>query len=171
MEAIPFAQSVFRRMLDPDLRGFSGSLDEFREHSADFSRWLGGLQEEALDHAYAPGKWTAREVLGHVVDTHVILSFRILSFGRGEIQPLPGADEGLWTRLSGHSWLPKSELIRGYRSAAGLSAWITETLPQAALERSGVANGVLLTVRELIAYLPAHERHHRRILRELYGIG
>jgi hypothetical protein len=128
------------------------------------------LPEMRLDDAYAPGKWTVREVLGHVVDSHIILAFRLLSFARGEVQEIPGADEGLWVLNSGHAKLARTELARGYRLAAGMSNWVAETLPAGVMERSGVANGVLLTVRELHRYIIAHERHHRRVLKERYGV-
>jgi hypothetical protein len=170
MNAIPFAQSVFREMLRPDWGDLSGTAEELRRHAADFAAWMERLPEDRLDVAYAPGKWTPRALLGHVVDSHIILSFRILGFARGEAQPLPGADERLWASLSGHDRLPLADLARGYRAAAAASDWITGTLPPEALERAGVANGVLLTVRELHAYLIAHERHPRRILAERYRV-
>jgi hypothetical protein len=93
-----------------------------------------------------------------------------LTFARGEEGPLPGAEENLWTRLSGHARLPLSELVRGYRAAASVSDWVATTLPPEAMDRSGVANGLRLTVRELHAYIIAHERHHRRVLSERYGL-
>lgn len=170
MPAIPFLQSSYHELLVPDLTGLSGTAGEIRAHAAAYAAWMDGLPEDRLDAAYAPGKWTPRVLLGHVVDSHFILSFRILSFARGEVQELPGADEGLWAKLGGHERMPLAELARGYRAAAAASDWITRTLPPEAMFRSGVANGVRLTVRELHAYLVAHERHHRRILSEKYGI-
>jgi hypothetical protein len=170
MAPIPFLQSLFHEILAPDLGGLAGTAAEIRSHAAAFAEWMEGLPEARLDTAYAPGKWTPRVLLGHVVDSHIIISFRILSFARGEAKELPGADEGLWATLSGHERLPLADLVRGYRSAAAASEWITGTLPPEAMERAGVANGVLLTVRELHAYLVAHERHHRRMLSERYGL-
>lgn len=170
MAAIPFSQSIFHELLAPDLTGLAGTAAEIRAHAADFAEWMEGLPEARLDTAYAPGKWTPRALLGHVVDSHIILSFRILSFARGEVKELPGADEGLWVSLSGHASMPLAELVRGYRAAAAASDWIAGTLPPESMDRSGVANGVRLTVRELHAYLVAHERHHRRMLSERYGL-
>jgi hypothetical protein len=170
MAAIPFLQSIYHGLLVPDLGGLSGTADEIRAHAAQYADWMESLPEARLDTAYAPGKWTPRVLLGHVVDSHIILAFRILSFARGEAKELPGADEGLWAKLAGHENLPLAELVRGYRSAAASSDWITATLPPQAMDRAGVANGVILTVRELHSYLVAHERHHRRVLSERYGL-
>jgi hypothetical protein len=170
MDAIPFLRSAFHQILLPDLAGLAGTAREIRSHAAEYADWMAGLPEGRLDAAYAPGKWTARVLLGHVVDSHIILTFRILSFARGEVRELPGADEGLWASLAGHGNMPLAELVRGYRAAAAAGDWIVSNLPPEALDRGGVANGVRLTVRELHAYLVAHERHHRRMLGERYGL-
>jgi len=170
MTAVPFLKSDFYPILLPDLAGLTGTAAEIRKHTAGFAAWMEGLPEDRLDQAYAPGKWTPRVLLGHVVDSHIIISFRILSFGRGEVQALPGADENLWASLAGHERMPLAELVRGYRAAAATADWIVGTLPPEAMDRSGVANGIRLTVRELHTYLIAHERHHRRMLAERYGL-
>jgi len=170
MTAIPFPRSMYYQILLPDLAGLSGTAEGIRRHSAEYARWMETLPEARLDRAYAPGKWTPRVLLGHVVDSHVIVAFRILGFGRGEARELPGADENLWAAQAGHERMPLAELVRGYRAAAATTDWITGTLPAEALDRTGVANGILLTVRELHAYIIAHERHHRRMLAERYGL-
>jgi len=170
MTAVPFLKSPFYQLLLPDLAGLSGAAEEIRKHSAEYASWMEGFPEGRLDQAYAPGKWTPRVLLGHVVDSHIIVAFRILSFGRGEARELPGADENLWAELAGHERMPLADLVRGYRAAAAATAWIAGSLPPEAMDRTGVANGILLTVRELHAYVIAHERHHRRILAERYGL-
>ena len=170
MPAIPFQQSPFFEILKPDLEGLTGAAGEYRAHTAEYLAWMERLPQMRLDDAYAPGKWTVRELLGHVIDSHIILAFRLLSFARGEVQEIPGADEGLWVRNAGHGSFALSDLTRGYGLAAGWSNWVVETLPARAMESSGVANGVLLTVREMHAYIIAHERHHRRMLKERYGV-
>jgi hypothetical protein len=170
MTALPFSQSKFRQLMLPDLAGLTGTAGEIRQHTAAFAAWMESLPEDRLDQSYAPGKWTPRVLLGHVVDSHIIVSFRILSFGRGEVRELPGADEDLWAAQAGHERMPLAELVRGYRAAAATTDWIVGTLPPKAMERTGVANGILLTVRELHAYIIGHERHHRRILSERYGL-
>ncbi len=72
--------------------------------------------------------------------------------------------------LAAHERMPLAELVRGYRTAAATADWIVSGMPPEAMDRTGVANGILLTVRELHAYIIAHERHHRRMLTERYGL-
>ncbi|MBW8888042.1 MAG: DinB family protein [Fibrobacteres bacterium] len=170
MTAVPFLKSPYYQLLLPELAGLSGAAEEIRRHTAEYAAWMESLPEDRLDRAYAPGKWTPRVLLGHVVDSHIIVAFRILSFGRGEVRELPGADENLWATVAGHERIPLAELLRGYRAAAATTDWIAGTLPPDAMDRTGVANGILLTVRELHSYIIAHERHHRRVLAEKYRL-
>ena len=170
MTAIPFRQTPYYEILKPDLAGLEGTSAEVIRHAREYAAWMESIPEAKLDHAYAPGKWTPRVMLGHIVDSHIIILFRILTFGRGDTLPIPVAQEEIWAANSGHDRMAKADLVRGYRRAAGFSEWLVETLPAEAMDRSGVANGMLLTVRELHAYLVAHEIHHRRILRERYAI-
>lgn len=170
MDPVPFVQSVFHEILRPDLAGLIGTAEELRGHVAEYAAWMEALPEARLDQAYAPGKWTPRLLLGHVIDTRIMLAFRLLSFARGETAALPGNDEGLWVRLSGHERMPLAEMVRGYRAAAASTDWVASSLPPGAADRSGVANGVRLTVREMILYIIGHERHHRRVLSERYGL-
>lgn len=170
MSAIPFTQTPYYQILKPDMAGLQGDADEVVRHMRDYADWMDSIPDASLDRAYAPGKWTPRVLLGHVVDSQIVILFRLLTFGRGDTLPIPVAQEEIWAAHSGHDRIAKAELLRGYRRAAGFTEWVVETLPAEAMERSGVANGILLTVRELHVYLVAHERHHRRMLKERYGI-
>lgn len=170
MDPVPFRQSIYHEILRSDISGLAGTPDELRRHAAEYAAWMEALPEARLDRAYAPGKWTPRLLLGHVIDTHIMLSFRLLSFARGETARLPGSDEGVWVEQSGHERMPLAGLARGYRAAAAVTDWVAAALSPEALERGGVANGVRITVRELHLYLIGHERHHRRILAERYGL-
>src|SRR5215470_7302403 len=54
---------------------------------------LRGLSAEASLARYAPGKWSVREVVGHVIDSERIFAYRALRFGRGDKTPLPGFEQ------------------------------------------------------------------------------
>src|ERR1700749_4674808 len=56
------------------------------------------MTEEQANYAYAEGKWTIKEVLGHMIDTERVFSFRALCFSRGEQNPLPGFDQDDYVR-------------------------------------------------------------------------
>src|SRR6266496_4842919 len=51
------------------------------------------LTEEQGAGSYAPGKWTIKEVLGHMSDTERIFSYRMLRIGRNDKTPIEGFDQ------------------------------------------------------------------------------
>ena len=81
-----------------------GQIDEL-------ARLLAGVPQSRGDYAYAPGKWTLKEVLSHVADSERVFSYRALSIGRGDSNPLPGFDEKAWTPASGANQRTVADLV------------------------------------------------------------
>ena len=61
---------------------------------------LRDVSDERALHAYAPGKWTIREVIGHLTDAERVFTYRALSFARGDTSALPSFDENVWAETS-----------------------------------------------------------------------
>ena len=128
-----------------------------------------GITPEAASHRYAPGKWTVREVLGHVVDTERVFQLRALWFARGDGAPLPAFDENAWAAVSNADSLPVDRLLEEYAAARNATLALYGNLDAEALERTGTASGHSFQVGALAWFLLAHERHHLDILRDRYG--
>ena len=129
---------------------------------------LGGLSDEAARRRYAPGKWSVKEVVGHVADTERVMSYRALRFGRGDPTPLAGFEQEDFVR--GASWddIPLTTLLDDLTSVRRATLSLFRGFSDEALARQGTANGTPVTVRALAAIITGHERHHLRILRERY---
>lgn len=126
------------------------------------------VPESLIDHRYMPGKWTIREVLGHILDTDRIFGFRLCSFGRGDETPLSRADEELYVRNGQFSRHPLAEWIEEYALIRRSNILLISHLPEEAWGRAGIVSGLRITVRALAFFMLAHERHHLNILRERY---
>lgn len=131
---------------------------------------LDAIPERSADTAYAPGKWSVRQVLRHVIDTERIFAFRALCIARGERQALPSFDEGDYARaadatLTGLSEL-KEECLLVRRSTVALYRSFSGSI----LQRSGTAAGGTVTVNALAYMILGHWRHHALLLRDRYGI-
>src|SRR3954470_17673419 len=80
--------------------------------------YLGGIPESKVDARYASGKWTIREVVGHVLDIERVFGFRLMSFARGETATFPRANEELYvknaefSRYSLGEWLDEFAQVR-----------------------------------------------------------
>lgn len=126
------------------------------------------LSEKRLLHAYAPRKWTIKEVLVHVVDDERIYAYRALRFARGDATELPGFEQDDYARLSGANDRPVSDILAEYSAVREATIALYRGLPEEALLRSGVANRHRATVRALGYHIAGHEAHHLAILTERY---
>jgi DinB superfamily len=130
--------------------------------------FLSSIPESRIDHRYAPGKWTIREVLGHVVDMERVFGFRALVFARGERAPIPGADENDYVRVGGFSSVPFTGLIKEYEHLRRSHILLFNHFSPEAWSRTGTANDAQISVRALGYVMLGHERHHLEVLRTKY---
>lgn len=129
---------------------------------------LSGHDEEDGDLRYAPGKWTAKEVLGHVNDTERVHSYRALRISRNDRTPLPGFEQDDFVREGPFAHLKLSDLIEEFIAVRRASIALLRNLDQDAWLRKGTANNNEISVRAIAYTMAGHELHHRRILEEKY---
>jgi len=161
----PFYAGYIAGVPDGDL------LATLEQQGRDTRATFAGLADARGDFAYAPGKWTVKEVLGHVADGERVFAYRALSFARGESAPLPGFDEQAWTPASGARARTVADLLDELAAVRGATLALLRHLPSGAPLRRGIANGREISVRALAWIIAGHERHHLRILRERYLAG
>lgn len=134
----------------------------------EYAKTLGGLPEARGNFAYAPGKWTIKELVGHVVDAERVFSYRALRIGRGDTTPLPGFDEKTWVPNSGAGARTLADLLAEFRAVRGATLALLRHLPADAPERRGTASDKEVSVRALAWIITGHAIHHLGILRERY---
>jgi hypothetical protein len=123
------------------------------------------------DFRYAPGKWTAKELVSHVCDTERVFAYRALCIARGDRTPLPSFDQDGYARNSPFASRPLSELIEDYIAVRRASLTLFRNLDDQAWKRRGIANSNETSVRALAYMIAGHELHHRKILEEKYFAG
>ena len=129
---------------------------------------LRGISEQKALHRYEPGKWSIKEILGHLIDSERIFNYRALRFARNDQTPLSGFDQDPYVSAAGFDARPWTELTDEFehvrRSTMSFFRGLT---PEAAL-RSGVANNAQVTVRALGYIIAGHEKHHVQVIRDRY---
>jgi DinB superfamily len=125
---------------------------------------------ERETHRYAEGKWSVREVVGHLGDAERVFGYRLFCISRGEQQSLPGFDENTYAARSGAGERPLAELIAELLALRDVNLGVVRRLGAEAWDQRGVANNHPITVRALAYVLAGHCRHHLDILRERYGV-
>jgi hypothetical protein len=131
---------------------------------------LRGISEQQSQHRYAPGKWTIREVVGHMSDTERVFTYRALSFARGEGASLPSFDENAWAETSNAGTRSLTDLIDELAAVRAATVALFRGFTDEEFARAGVASNNPITVRAIAYIVAGHERHHIKILRERYGV-
>lgn len=121
-------------------------------------------------HRYADGKWSAREVIGHLGDAERVFGYRLFCFSRGETQSLPGFDENTYAARSGAGERPLAELVVELLALREINLGVVRRLDEAAWDGHGIANNHPISVRGLVYVIAGHARHHLDILRDRYGV-
>ena len=142
------------------------ALAQLAEHTPAFFRALAEAAERGL--TYAHGKWTLKEILGHLVDDERIFTYRLLCLARGEDRELPGFDEDRYAAHGEFTRRPLEDLLVEYSATRIATLTLLRGLPPAAWRRHGRVNGYDCSVRGLAFHIAGHELHHLRIVRERY---
>jgi uncharacterized damage-inducible protein DinB len=127
------------------------------------------LSEETSNYTYAPGKWSIKEVLGHVMDTERVFAYRALCIARGEQQPLPGFDQNDYAAAAEYSRVPISKVVQHYTALRVSTFFLLEQIPATAWNRTGISSQKRISLRAIAYIIAGHERHHLRKISELYG--
>jgi hypothetical protein len=129
-----------------------------------------GLTEEQALARYAPGKWSIKQVMGHLADTERVFSYRIFRISRGDATPLASFDQNAYVDSARSDERPLADLLEDFLSVRTATLRLVEGLSAEEMARSGVASGVPVSARALIFIVPGHVAHHLKILRESYGV-
>jgi hypothetical protein len=131
-------------------------------------RFFEGKGNDWADKPYADSKWTPKEVLGHVIDTERIMTFRGLCFSRGEKSPLPGFDQDPYVTQAQFGQVAVSDLLEDFKNQRIALLSLIKTLPADSFSNLGQASGNQLSPRALFWIIPGHFEHHFSILKERY---
>ena len=158
----PFHTSYVTGVPSDDILAF---LEQQGRETAAFLR---GITEKQSQHRYAPGKWSIREVVGHVSDAERVFTYRALSFARGDATPLPGFDENGWGATSNADRRALAELVEEFSAVRSATLALYRGFSDTEISRSGTASGHRVTVAAIAYVVAGHELHHVNILKERY---
>ena len=126
------------------------------------------LPEERGDHRYASGKWSIKEMVGHVADAERVFSYRALRIGRGDETPLPGFEQDDYVKNGRFESRTLRHLVDELETVRKGTVLLLEGLDDTAMMRLGTASGFPVSVRALAYITAGHELHHRNVLKERY---
>lgn len=131
---------------------------------------LGSIDETRAAHRYAEGKWSIREMTGHLADAEAVFGYRALAISRGDRASLPGFDEDTYVRSANFDRWKMADLVEALAAYRRANLVLFRNLEELSWGRTGTANGSPVTVRALAWIIVGHARHHLAVLHERYGV-
>ena len=163
-EYAPFYAGYVARVPEDDI------LSVLAAQKAEIGALARSLPEAKESYRYATGKWSVRELLGHVIDGERVFGYRAFCFSRGERAALPSFDENQYVTAARSDSIPLRELADDFAVVRDANLAFLRRLDAAAWARVGTASGQPVSVRALAWIMAGHPRHHLAVLRERYGI-
>lgn len=158
----------------PDYRNYVGQVNEsdimavLRSEIDDLDVLLNRVPGEKETFAYAEGKWTIRQVIGHLIDGERVFGYRAFCLARGEQQNLPGYEQDDYLQTAPYNNIELDDLLSEMRLVRLSNIAMFRTLDEEAWNRVGTANGNAVSVRAIAFIMAGHLRHHMNVLRERY---
>ncbi|MCD8740632.1 DinB family protein [Mucilaginibacter roseus] len=128
------------------------------------------LDNDKAMFAYADGKWTLKQVLGHMIDTERVFGFRAFCFARGQ-RELPGFEQDEYVENADFNARNIQELAEEFIAVRNANLFFFRSITGKQQTRRGIASGNLITVRALVYATAGHVRYHLNLLNERYSIG
>ena len=143
-------------------------MDELEHQAVSFSEFLKSISEEKAFYAYADGKWTIKELAGHVIDTERIMTYRALTISRQDKTVLPGFEENEYVKNAHFNDRSLASLAEEFAAVRKSNLYFFKSLTDVELQYMGTANGKAISVRALLYIIAGHLNHHKKILTERY---
>jgi hypothetical protein len=126
------------------------------------------MSDAKADHAYDTGKWTVKELLGHIIDGERVFSYRALRISRNDQTPLPGFEENFYVENSNFKNRTIADLIEEFLHLRQSNVLMFKNLSEESWTHRGTASNREISVRALAFTMVGHVRHHINILKERY---
>jgi hypothetical protein len=128
------------------------------------------LTAEQAAFRYAEGKWSVKQVIGHIADGERVVSYRLLRIARGDRTPLAGYDENLYVANAHADDRPLGDLAGELAAVRDATLALVRSLDEAMLAERGTVNNWSLSARGLVYIIAGHFAHHVNLFRDRYKL-
>lgn len=122
----------------------------------------------AGDKVYAPGKWTVKEIIQHLIDSERVFSYRALRFARNDRTELPGYDENIYAAESNSGKRDLNDMLTEFDLLRRSTVCLFRSFDKTMLSRKGVCFNKEISVLALGFVMAGHVLHHSNVIREKY---
>jgi uncharacterized damage-inducible protein DinB len=143
-------------------------MEALQNADEELHKLLVNMSDERAEKAYAPGKWTIKDLLQHLIDSEWIFAYRALRFARMDNTDLPGFDHDGYVKPAAANQRKMKDLLADQRNLRQTTTALFSSFSEEALLRTGTANGNRVSVRALAWIIAGHQLHHLKIIKERY---
>jgi hypothetical protein len=161
----------------PEFQGYVAHVSEeeilpvLRSQLDELDVLLGRVTPERETYAYAEGKWSIREIVGHLIDGERVFGYRAFCIARGENQDLPGFEQNDYIAAARYDSIDLEDLLSELRLVRQANIAMLRNLDDQTWMHLGTANDAQVSVRAIAFIMAGHVRHHMGVLRERYQVG
>lgn len=145
-------------------------IKELKDQILNFQAFISEIPEDREGYAYAEGKWTIKQVIGHIIDTERVFGYRAMCFARKDKTALPGFDENAFAANSNYNSRTLYELGHEFAIVREANIAMFRSFGEEELSQIGNANGTDVSVRAIIYMVAGHALHHLNVLKTKYLI-
>ena len=143
-------------------------LDHLQANLEKTAAFMRTFPAEKLTYRIAPGEWTIKEILVHIIDDERIYSYRALRFARNDKSELPGFEQDEYVPYSRANERDMDEILVEFRAVRAGTIALFNSLDDQALSRAGIGSGNVMSVRAAAYHIAGHELHHVQSIKENY---
>lgn len=147
---------------------FGDVMQVLNEQITSFPAFLDAVPTGRSEYAYAEGKWTIKQVVGHVLDTERIMAYRALRFARNDTKALPGFEQEDFVINARFNERSLTSLAEEFVLLRKSNIALFQTFNELEMNRRGLASDRLISVRAFLYIIAGHLNHHRNIIKERY---
>ncbi len=130
--------------------------------------FINSIPGDKAFHAYSEGKWTIKQIIGHMMETERVFAYRALAFSRRDASPLPSMDQDDYVKFSNYNSRTIQNLANEYLAVRIANTHLFQNMTKEMISLKGTAGGVEFSVRSIPFIIAGHELHHIGIIKEKY---
>ncbi|SMO91727.1 DinB family protein [Gracilimonas mengyeensis] len=130
--------------------------------------FINAIPGDKAFYTYEKGKWTIKQIIGHIIETERVFGFRGLAFSRRDPNPLPDMDQDRYVKFTNHNSRTIQNLANEYLAVRISTIHLFQNMTKEMISLKGTASGFEFTVRSIPFIIAGHELHHKEIIRTKY---
>lgn len=126
------------------------------------------ISQERGRYAYAEGKWTVQELLGHIIDTERVFAYRLMCISRGDKTCFPSFEQDDYMKTGNFNNRTLASLIEEFDAVRTATVVLVKNISQSSLDIDGEVKAGKITPRALLYIIAGHAQHHFNVLKQKY---